>query len=164
MISAPHSSNSWRLSTETLVGITALRWYPFTRHTMARPMPVLPEVGSIRIWSGSPGRSTPRRSASSISDSATRSFTEPPGFWPSSLMAIRASGFGLSALDVDQRRIADHVEHRGVGRPGAGAQTGLRRHCRLASSATRRLPQPPATAGRMDTSAPSGTGVSRPCK
>jgi hypothetical protein len=25
-------------------------------------------------------------------------------------------------------------------------------------------PQPPATAGRMDTSAPSGTGVSRPCR
>src|SRR5580698_5478767 len=65
---------------------------------MANPMPVLPEVGSMRIWSGSPGRSTPRRSASSISDSATRSFTEPPGFCPSSLMAMRARGLGLNAL------------------------------------------------------------------
>ena len=26
MISAPHSSRSWRRSTETLVGMTTLRW------------------------------------------------------------------------------------------------------------------------------------------
>ena len=80
MISAPQSSRSWRRSTDTLVGMTALRWYPLTRHTMASPMPVLPEVGSISTWSGLPGTSTPARSASSISDSATRSLTEPPGF------------------------------------------------------------------------------------
>src|SRR5580700_1732542 len=65
---------------------------------MARPMPVLPEVGSIRTWSGLPGTSTPARSASSMRDSATRSFTEPPGFCPSSLMKMLAAGLGLSAL------------------------------------------------------------------
>src|SRR6516162_5542710 len=61
-------------------------------------MPVLPDVGSRSTWSGWPGTSTPRRSASSISESATRSFTDPPGFCPSSFMEMRASGFGLSAL------------------------------------------------------------------
>ena len=49
-------------------------------------MPVLPDVGSMSTWSGLPGTSTPVRSASSMSDSATRSFTDPPGFCPSSFM------------------------------------------------------------------------------
>jgi hypothetical protein len=40
-------------------------------------MPVLPLVASTTVW---PGRSTPRRSASSITPSASRSFTEPIGF------------------------------------------------------------------------------------
>jgi hypothetical protein len=31
-------------------------------------------------------------------ESATRSFTEPPGFCPSSLMSRRAEGFGLKEL------------------------------------------------------------------
>src|SRR5215472_10606956 len=61
-------------------------------------MPVLPDVGSKSTWPGRPGTRTPRRSASSISESATRSFTDPPGFCPSSFIAMRASGFGLSAL------------------------------------------------------------------
>ena len=61
-------------------------------------MPVLPEVGSMSTWSGLPGTSTPARSASSTSESATRSFTEPPGFCPSSFMRMRAEGLGLSAL------------------------------------------------------------------
>src|SRR5580700_5219824 len=65
---------------------------------MARPMPVLPEVGSIRTWSGLPGTRTPARSASSMRDSATRSFTEPPGFCPSSFMKMLTAGLGLSAL------------------------------------------------------------------
>ncbi len=47
-------------------------------------MPVFPDVGSMRTWSGLPGTSTPVRSASSMSDNATRSLTEPPGFCPSS--------------------------------------------------------------------------------
>src|SRR5271157_1802782 len=61
-------------------------------------MPVLPDVGSMSTWSGLPGTSTPECSASSMSDSATRSFTEPPGFCPSSFMKMRAEGFGLNAL------------------------------------------------------------------
>ena len=59
---------------------------------------MLPDEGSMRTWSGWPGTRTPSRSAVSIIDSATRSLTDPPGFCPSSLMKMRADGFGLSAL------------------------------------------------------------------
>ena len=62
---------------------------------MAMPMPVLPEDGSIRVC---PGSRMPSFSAASIMDRAIRSFTEPPGFWPSSLIRMRTSGLGLSEL------------------------------------------------------------------
>src|SRR5690242_4601601 len=56
--------------------------YPFTAAAIARPTPVLPEVGSTIV---PPGRSFPSRSARSIIGSPIRSFTEPPGFRYSSL-------------------------------------------------------------------------------
>ena len=56
-------------------------------------MPVLPDVGSMRV---APGVKTPARSASSTSESATRSLTEPPGLTPSNFITIRTFGFGLS--------------------------------------------------------------------
>src|SRR5436305_4453383 len=62
---------------------------------MARPMPVLPDDGSSSVW---PGFSVPSASASSIMLRAMRSFTDPPGFWPSSLARMRTAGFGLSRL------------------------------------------------------------------
>ena len=49
---------------------------------MARAIPVLPEVASIRV---SPGLICPRNSARAIIDSAGRSLTEPAGLLPSSL-------------------------------------------------------------------------------
>ncbi|MCY1307368.1 hypothetical protein D9M70_572860 [compost metagenome] len=49
---------------------------------MARAMPVLPEVASIRV---SPGVMSPRSSARVIIDRAGRSLTEPAGLLPSSL-------------------------------------------------------------------------------
>src|SRR5471032_863613 len=49
---------------------------------MARAIPVLPEVASIRV---SPGLICPRNSARVIIDSAGRSLTEPAGLFPSSL-------------------------------------------------------------------------------
>src|SRR5688572_24907748 len=58
-------------------------------------MPVLPDDDSMIV---APGRSRPSFSASSIIDLAARSFTEPPGFWPSSLARIRTFGLGLSSL------------------------------------------------------------------
>jgi len=46
-----------------------------TAAAMARPTPVLPEVGSTIV---PPARNQPRRSASSIIRMPIRSFTEPP--------------------------------------------------------------------------------------
>ena len=91
---------------------------------------------------------------------------------------MRASGFGLSALDVDQGGVADHVEHRGerAARARGAAPGRLLRPFRpfrlfgpfrlLRPLHVRRNPhpQPPATAGRMEISAPSATGVSKPSK
>src|SRR3954451_8616859 len=56
--------------------------YPRCAATIARPTPVLPDVGSTIV---PPGRSSPSRSAASIIAIAGRSFTEPPGLNSSSL-------------------------------------------------------------------------------
>src|SRR3954454_11827101 len=52
---------------------------------MARPTPVLPEVGSMMV---PPGPSSPSRSAASIIATAGRSLTLPPGFVVSSFATI----------------------------------------------------------------------------
>src|SRR5688572_13745264 len=57
-------------------------------------MPVFPDEDSITVV---PGSSRPSFSACSIMYLAARSFTDPPGFWPSSLARMRTLGFGLSA-------------------------------------------------------------------
>src|SRR5690606_3805530 len=56
--------------------------YPLMAAAMARAMPVLPEVASIRV---SPGRISPRCSARRIMLRAGRSLTDPAGLLPSSL-------------------------------------------------------------------------------
>ena len=60
---------------------------------MASEMPVLPEVGSRIVW---PGRMAPFSSASSISDRATRSLTEPVGLRDSIFAHRRTPGLGES--------------------------------------------------------------------
>src|SRR5439155_1184893 len=55
---------------------------------MARPTPVLPDVGSTIV---PPGRSLPSRSAASIMRRPIRSLTEPPGFRYSSFASTVAS-------------------------------------------------------------------------
>jgi hypothetical protein len=62
---------------------------------IAREIPVLPDVGSRMVW---PGRMSPRSSASSMSERATRSLIEPVGFADSSLAQIRTDGLGDSRL------------------------------------------------------------------
>ena len=54
---------------------------------MARPMPVLPDVGSMIV---APGFSFPAFSADSIMFMAMRSLTDPPGFIPSTFTKIFA--------------------------------------------------------------------------
>src|SRR3954462_14854883 len=61
----------------------------------ASAIPVLTLDGSRMVW---PGCRRPLFSACSIMDLAMRSFTEPNGFWPSSLATIRTSGLGDSRL------------------------------------------------------------------
>src|SRR5262245_12900837 len=56
-------------------------------------MPVLPDDGSRIVW---PGWRRPSFSAASIIALAMRSFTDPNGFWLSSLAKMRTSGFGES--------------------------------------------------------------------
>src|SRR3954462_12765074 len=60
---------------------------------MARPTPVLPEVGSTIV---PPGRSSPSRSAASIMGRPMRSLIEPPGLRYSSLASTRAPPGGCS--------------------------------------------------------------------
>ena len=76
-----------RRSADILSGIVMITRYPFAAAIAASPMPVLPLVGSTMT---EPLLRTPRRSASSIISFATRSFTEPAGFIPSSFARIRA--------------------------------------------------------------------------
>src|SRR5829696_905456 len=64
---------------------------------MARPVPVLPLVGSMIV---APGLSFPSRSAASIMASATRSLIEPPGLSASSL----ATRVGVRSLPSRESR------------------------------------------------------------
>src|SRR6185295_1069552 len=72
-----------------LSGMTRTSLYPLTAATMARPMPVLPEVGSTIT---PPGLSLPDASASTTIDSAMRSLIDAPGLTRSCL--IHTSAFG----------------------------------------------------------------------
>jgi hypothetical protein len=73
---------------------------------MARPWPVLPEVGSMIV---PPGFSRPARSAASIIGRPIRSFTEPPGLSISSL--ARSSG---CASGEPRSAVSREIRTRGV--------------------------------------------------
>jgi hypothetical protein len=68
---------------------------------IASAMPVLPLVASIRR---SPGRISPRSSARRIIDRAGRSFTEPPGLFPSSLPRMTLPRRAFSSPGMRCRR------------------------------------------------------------
>ena len=72
--------------------MTTVSRYPIRLATMARAMPVFPEVGSRMVFSGV---SSPDARAASIIRFAMRSLSEPLGFCPSSLPHSRTPGFGL---------------------------------------------------------------------
>src|SRR3990172_3405144 len=69
-------------------GIVTMRRYPFTAATIARPMPVLPLVGSTMV---SPGLIRPSRSAASIMLRAIRSLMLPAGLCDSTLATTSAA-------------------------------------------------------------------------
>ena len=68
-------------------GITSITLYPSAAPTIAKPMPVLPLVGSMIV---DPALISPRFLASSSIASAARSFTEPDGLKNSSFKIISA--------------------------------------------------------------------------
>ena len=82
---APNAFNRLRRSRLMVSGMVSIRRYPLIVATIASPTPVLPLVGSMIV---APGCSTPLSSASSIIESATRSFTLPAGLNDSSLATI----------------------------------------------------------------------------
>src|SRR5262245_43963883 len=84
---APYAIRSARRSSLMVSGMVSTRRYPRTAATSARPMPVLPLVGSMIV---PPGRKSPSRSACSIMARQMRSFTLPPGFAASSFAQISA--------------------------------------------------------------------------
>ena len=65
--------------------ITATNGYPFRPQTIAKPVPIFPEVSSTTVC---PGERIPKFSASSIIPSAALSFFENPGFKYSSFARI----------------------------------------------------------------------------
>src|SRR5258708_5200457 len=77
-------------------GIVRISLYPLTAATNARPMPVLPLVGSMSTVL--PGLIFPARSASLIMLTPMRSFTLPTGFWLSSLATTSATHPSVTLL------------------------------------------------------------------
>mmetsp|Transcript_39409 Transcript_39409/g.92046 ORF Transcript_39409/g.92046 Transcript_39409/m.92046 type:complete len:205 (+) Transcript_39409:774-1388(+) len=86
--SAPNALSRTRRSILMDSGIVKINLYPFEAATMARPMPVFPDVGSTRVVF--PGEISPRSSACVTIESAIRSFTELPGLADSILQIISA--------------------------------------------------------------------------
>ena len=76
---------------------------------MARPVPVLPEVGSMIV---PPALSFPSRSAASIRRSATRSLIDPPGIEQLDLGDELRGEAGADAAEAHERRLADRVQDR----------------------------------------------------
>ncbi len=90
------------MSSLTLSGQTKTQWYPLAWATIARPTPVLPEVGSTIV---PPGCSSPDASAASTIRAAIRSFTEPPGLRYSTLASTSGDETASAgrSRDVDSR-------------------------------------------------------------
>ena len=79
---------------------------------MARPTPVLPEVGSTIV---PPGWSSPEASAASTIRSAMRSLTDPPGLKYSTLASTAGAGAGPAELlghppQPQQRRVPHQLD------------------------------------------------------
>ena len=91
--SAPYAAKSFLRSTLIVSGSVSIALYPLATATNAKPIPVLPEVGSIIV---APGLSIPFFSASSIIDNATLSFADPAGLRYSSLANIFLSVYLFS--------------------------------------------------------------------
>ena len=98
--SAPYDFRMLRRSTLMVSGIVRMIRYPFAAAIAARPIPVLPDVGSIMT---EPSFNRPFSSASSIIAFAIRSFTLPAGLKYSSFtrtVASSPSSFSMFATST----------------------------------------------------------------
>ena len=84
---------------------------------------MLPAVASTIV---SPGRRTPRRSASSTIASAMRSFTLPPGLRCSHLTSTGTSSPAASGPSAHERRVADLAEDARLRRAASAARRVVR--------------------------------------
>ncbi len=98
MTSAPKALSKTRRSIDMDSGMVSFNLYPFAAATIARPMPVFPEVGSTRTVF--PGVISPRASASVIMLNAMRSFTEFAGLLLSNLTTTSATLPSVTRLSL----------------------------------------------------------------
>ncbi len=106
MTFAPSIRMTLRRSIENDSAITATNGYPFAAHTIARAMPVLPEVASTTVW---PGFSVPLRSASSMMPMARRSFNRAQRVEELALH-IHRDVLRRESLDADDGRFTDRSQ------------------------------------------------------
>ena len=85
--SAPRRASIFRRSTDIVSGMVRTHRYPRAAHTMARAMPVFPDVGSTTV---TPSWRRPSRSRPSIMARPMRSFTLAAGLKNSSLSRTSA--------------------------------------------------------------------------
>ena len=114
---------------------------------MARPVPVLPDVGSTMV---PPGLSLPSRSAASMSATATRSLIEPPGLSASTLATIcgvrpaprrdrRTSGVSPMASRIESLMSTVEAVVGGAHAPQCGIHAASSRNDRRSFDALRDL-------------------------
>mmetsp|Transcript_19278 Transcript_19278/g.53476 ORF Transcript_19278/g.53476 Transcript_19278/m.53476 type:complete len:219 (+) Transcript_19278:678-1334(+) len=94
----PSALSSTRRSSDMESGMVSTRSYPLAAATMARPMPVLPEVGSTKVVF--PGEMSPLFSASLIMLKPMRSLTELHGSMLSSFKMISAGHPAVTFLSL----------------------------------------------------------------
>ncbi len=128
---------------ETLSASTTFRWYPLTLQTMAMPMPVLPDDGSIKRLAGFEDAFFLRLLDHRQCDPVLH---RTAGVLPLELDEEADRGIRAQRADIHQRGVADQVQD--------GAERGHQMEAVTVGIA------PPATAGRIEISSESLTGVS----
>src|SRR5688572_3010184 len=88
-----------------LAGIVRMHRYPLAAHTIASPIPVFPDVGSMTT-PPAPAPSRPRASAPSTIARQIRSFSEPPGLYCSAFPKTRPRGVAASTRQISKSGVS----------------------------------------------------------
>ena len=119
--------------------------YPLTAATIARPTPVLPEVGSTIV---PPGLQQPARSASSIISAPMRSLTRPARIEHLELGQNGRAQSGRQARQPHQRRVPNQTEDIGGDFHACNSPTVYPGHARAAAMEPPRHASPNGPVGR----------------